>query len=96
MPNKTIDKNGFETSPKEQKPLYDTDGALIEGRGVGGNVLIVSKEPEFIRDVCPYFAPSIVLVFAHIIYVYSGKLVMPVVLVIVACPLVDRILKDDV
>ena len=76
--------------------MYDTDGALIEGIGMGGNVLIVSKEPEFIRDVCPYFAPSIVLVFAHIIYIYTGKLVMPVVLIIVACPLFDKFLKDDV
>jgi hypothetical protein len=45
------------------------DGAMIEGTAYNGQVMIVSKYPEFVRDIAPYFAPSMILIFAHILYI---------------------------
>lgn len=42
------------------------------------------------RDVAPYFNVSIALIFAHIVYAFSGKLAMPLVLLIVSSPIVDK------
>ena len=72
-----------------------SDGALIEGTGIGGKVLIVHKTPEFMRDIAPYFAPSFVLVFAHIIYMYTGNLLLPVWLLFLACPIANHIAPED-
>jgi hypothetical protein len=66
---------------------YTHDGALIEGRGIGGKVYIVQKTPEFIRDIAPYFAPSFTIVFAHIVYIYTGNLLLPIWLMYMACPI---------
>ena len=72
-----------------------SDGALIEGTGIGGKVLIVHKTPEFMRYVAPYFAPSFILVFAHIIYAYTGNLLFPVWLMFLACPIMNALLPED-
>ncbi len=51
----------------------------IEGYGVGGKVQIVKRErPEFMRDISPYFMPSFLLILAHIIFLYTGNLMMPI------------------
>jgi len=57
---------------------YTKDGALIEGVTVGGDVLIVQMDVEWIRDICPYFAPTIILVVSHVFLFYSGNLLAPV------------------
>ena len=71
------------------------DGAIIEGTGIGGKVLIVQKSPEFMRDVAPYFAPSFIIVFAHICYAYTGNLVFPIWLMYLACPICNFFLPED-
>jgi len=52
-----------------EKKKIAADGSIIEGLGVGGNVFIVSKDPEFMRDIFPYFNASIVLFVSHIVRV---------------------------
>jgi hypothetical protein len=66
---------------------YTNDGALIEGTGIGGQVLIVQKTPEFMRDIAPYFAPSVIIVFAHLVNIYTGNLLLPIWLMYLACPI---------
>lgn len=55
----------------------------------------MSKEPEFMRDIAPYFASSIGLVFSHIIYLMTGKLAMPVVILFLGSPIIDKVLPKD-
>ena len=76
------------TDPKNAVRLTH-DGAVIEGYGVGGQVVIVQKSPEFMRDIAPYFAPSFIIIFAHIVYVYTGNLLLPIWLMYLACPIVN-------
>ena len=66
---------------------YTKDGALIEGVAEGGMVYIVQKEVQFLRDVAPYFTPTLVLIFAHILYLYTGNLVLPVWLMYLITPI---------
>ena len=66
---------------------YTKDGALIEGIGEGGMVYIVQKEVQFLRDVAPYFSATFVLIFAHIIYMYTGNLILPVWLMYLLTPI---------
>ena len=74
---------------------YTKDGALIEGVGVGGNVLIVQKDAEWMRDLFPYFSSSIVLVLAHILYMYTGNMMFPIWLMYLATPLNGLIGSED-
>ena len=76
------------SDPKSQAH-YTHDGALIEGIGIGGKVVIVQKTPEFMRDIAPYFAPSFIIIFAHIVYVYTNNLLLPIWLMYLACPIVN-------
>lgn len=93
----TIDKCANNEAAKEKGNNFRMtyDGAIIEGTGIGGKVLIVQKTPEFMRDVAPYFAPSIVLVFAHICYAYTGNLVFPIWLMFLLCPICNFFLPED-
>jgi hypothetical protein len=62
-----------------EKINYTEEGYEIEGLGVGGKVQIVKRvKPEFMRDISPYFMPSFLLILAHIIFVYTGNLMMPI------------------
>jgi hypothetical protein len=47
------------------------------------------------RDVAPYFAPSVIIVFAHIVYIYTGNLLLPIWLMYLACPIVNFIAQED-
>jgi hypothetical protein len=78
-----IDKH----DPKASNFRYTKDGALIEAVAEGGLVYIVQKEVQFLRDVVPYFAPSFVIIFAHIIYMYTGNLLLPVWLMYLITPI---------
>ena len=74
---------------------YAHDGAIIEGTGKGGQVLIVSKNPEFMRDIAPYFQVSVILIFTHILYFYTGNLCFAIWLMYLACPICNFILPED-
>ena len=64
---------------EKEKFLYTEEGYEIEGFGVGGKVQIVKRDrPEFMRDISPYFMPSFLLILAHIIFIYTGNLMMPI------------------
>jgi len=41
------------------------------------------------RDIAPYFAPSFIIIFAHIVYVYTNNLLLPIWLMYLACPIVN-------
>jgi hypothetical protein len=62
---------------------------------MGGQVLIVSKTPQFIRDVCPYFQTTGILVSAHFIYMYTGNLCLSTWLLYMACPISNFIGEGD-
>lgn len=47
------------------------------------------------RDIFPYFAISWSLIFAHVVYAYTGKLAIPVIIMYLACPLCDMYAPDD-
>jgi alkane 1-monooxygenase len=75
--------------------IYAHDGSIVEGTGIGGKVLIVSKEPQFIRDVCPYFAPSMIIVSSHFLYMYTGNLCLAIWMMFLACPISNYLLPED-
>ena len=58
-------------------------------------VYIVQKEVQFLRDVAPYFTPTFVLIFAHILYLYTGNLVLPVWLMYLITPINGMISEGD-
>ncbi len=82
-----------DTKGSQQK--YTHDGALIEGTANNGQVLIVQKTPEFMRDIAPYFAPSFIIVFAHLIYMYTGNLLLPIWLMYLVTPISNYIAPED-
>jgi len=47
---------------------YTSDGEVIEATAYNGQVIILSKTPEFVRDVFPYFLPSLFFIGTHILY----------------------------
>lgn len=96
----TIDKSANIEQDKTSKEkvsnfMRTADGAIIEGTGIGGKVLIVQKTPEFMRDVAPYFAPSFIIIFAHISYAFTGNLLFPVWLMYLACPICNIAVPED-
>lgn len=59
---------------EKQEQLVTSDGSIIEGYGPGGKVMVVSKgEPQFMRDIFPFFTPTFVLIAAHFIYAFTGN-----------------------
>lgn len=74
---------------------YTKDGALIEGVAVGGEVLIVQKDVQWVRDVLPYFYSTFVVIFTHIIYTYTGNLMFPVWMMYLVVPLNQLMGKED-
>mgnify|MGYP001030670827 FL=1 len=81
--------------PKGSQQKYTHDGALIEGTANNGQVLIVQKTPEFMRDIAPYFAPSFIIIFAHFIYAYTGNLLLPIWLMYLVTPIGNFIAPED-
>jgi hypothetical protein len=80
MPDKLADAKGSMFK-------YTKDGAKIEGVAIGGDVLVVSKDVQWKRDVFPYFSSSFTLLFAHMIYTFTGNLMLPIWLMYVVVPL---------
>lgn len=60
-----------------------------------GNVVIVTKEPQFLRDVGPYFAQPIMLIAVFIYYLNGGNLCKAVWVLFMACPLCNLFLPED-
>ena len=58
-------------------------------------VFIVNKEVQFFRDVAPYFTATIVLIVAHILYLYTGNLLLPVWLLYLITPINGLIGEGD-
>jgi hypothetical protein len=54
------------------------DGSLVEGLAPGGKVLIVRTQPDFMRDIAPFFSNSIMVLVAVIMVITSNKFYMPV------------------
>ena len=96
MPNKNT-ASDLKVDPADPKNAVRLthDGAVIEGYGVGGQVVIVQKSPEFMRDIAPYFAPSFIIIAAHFIYVYTGNLLLPIWMMYLACPISNWIAQED-
>lgn len=84
-----------EDDSKGTEQKYTHDGALIEGTAYNGQVLIVQKTPEFMRDIAPYFAPSFIIIFAHFVYVYTGNLLLPIWLMYLVTPISNFITPED-
>ena len=63
------------------------DGSLVEGLAPGGKVLIVRTQPEFLRDVWPYFLNSIMVLIAVIIMIVTNKFYLPIFIVYFLSPI---------
>ena len=63
------------------------DGSYVEGVAVGGKVLIVRTEPEFIRDIAPYFTNSIMVFITLMIFFTTNKYYLPIFLVFIFSPI---------
>ena len=67
---------------------------VIVGYEKGNLVAIVSKTPQFMRDVSHMFTISIFLVVAHLIYLATGSF-MPAFFYIANQDFIFKILKHD-
>lgn len=55
-----------------------SNGLVLEGYEKGGRVEIVQKkEVSFLRDICPYFASTLVIILAHVSYYLTGNWMIP-------------------
>ena len=44
------------------------------------------QDPEFIRDVCPYFAPAIANLCVHLSFIYTGNILIGAWLMLALTP----------
>jgi len=65
------------------------DGSIVEGMAPGGKVLIVRTEPEFKRDILPYFSNSITVLVGVMMIVVTNKFYMPMFFVCLISPLIN-------
>jgi len=63
------------------------DGSIVEGFAPGGKVLIVRTEPEFARDILPYFSNTIMVFIALVMLITSNKVYMPMFFVYLISPI---------
>jgi len=47
------------------------------------------------RDIAPYFAPSFIIIFAHVIYAYTGNLLLPIWIMYLITPIGNFIAPED-
>jgi hypothetical protein len=47
------------------------------------------------RDIAPYFSPSAILIFAHVIYIYTGNLLLIFWLMFLMCPIITFAAQED-
>ena len=87
MPNETASSD-LKIADAKSTARYSHDGALIEGTLYDGRVHVVQKTPEFFRDIVPYFAPTCVLMFTHIVYAYSGNSLLFIWLMYLTVPII--------
>ena len=71
------------------------DGSLVEGLAPGGKVFIVRTQPEFIRDIAPFFSNSIMMFIAMVMILTSNKFYMPVFFVYLISPTVNYFGQGD-
>ena len=63
------------------------DGSLVEGLAPGGKVLIVRTEPEFRRDIAPFFSGPIMIISAVLMIIITNKFYLPVFFVYLISPI---------
>ena len=63
------------------------DGSIVEGLGTGGKVLIVRTEPEFARDILPYFSNTMMVLVALVMLNTTGRVYLPTFSILLVSPL---------
>ena len=63
------------------------DGTIVEGLATGGKCIIVSGEPEIVRDILPYFSNSIMVLIGIILLNITNKVYMPMFLIYLVSPM---------
>jgi len=63
------------------------DGSIVEGMAPGGKVLIVRTEPNFKRDIMPYFSNSIMAFVGVIMMITTNNFYMPMFFVYLVSPI---------
>lgn len=63
------------------------DGTVVEGLAPGGKVVIVSGQPQFLRDIAPYFSNSIMVLLAMILIITTNKFYLPMFFVYLISPI---------
>ena len=57
--------------------LKTKEGLIIEGYEAGGIVETIQKdEVQFMRDIFPFFTPTIVIILNHWIYYMTGNFII--------------------
>ena len=56
---------------------------------------IIRREPEFMRDVLPYFQNCYCIILAHLIYQYTGRLQAVFWISYILMPVMVRLFVDD-
>jgi len=90
-----IGLNSKTSSSGKGKQEKEEKGGEVVGTEYDGRVEVVERSPSFIRDVCPYFTPSILLVFVHVIYFHTGYLLSPFWAIYLGCPLSSLLSRKD-
>lgn len=54
------------------------DGTIIESVAVGGEVIVVQKEAQFLRDIFPYFAASWTIIVVYGVFYYTRNVMLPI------------------
>ena len=84
-----IDDN---SSPEEIKSQLTNQYILRKSEDY---VEMKKRDPSFFRDILPYYTPLIISVSTHILYFYTGNMLLPGWLMYIGTPLYNLIMLDD-
>ena len=65
---------------------------MVDGREIvkkEGKVVTVNASPEFLRDICPYFQGTYMMIATLIIIIYTENFFFPIWLVFLTSPMVN-------
>ena len=86
-----------EDQPSEQGVLIDNptfDMKTIEQKTEKTQIIYPIRDPSVV-DTLPYYQPLALLIFIHIVYIYTGSMILAGWLVYIGTPLYNFIMLDD-
>jgi len=88
---------------KDDKSQLDTGLYSIEKQLTNEYILRKSEDyssekigdPSFLRDILPFYKPLVLIVGGHVLYFYTGNMLLSAWVIYIATPFYNMIMLDD-